>query len=458
MTFPGLNIGMDETVVSSNYNNQGYPHAVYGWYVAVVLLIANITAFIDRMILSLLVEPIKADLGFTDTQIGLLQGFVFSIFYASVGLPLGRMADYMNRRNIITAGICFWSVMTACCGLARNFLTFFLARMGVGIGEATLGSSGYSLISDYFPKNRRSKPISLLAMGPYLGGGLSFLVGSLVISLIAGYGYQSLPLVGPLKPWQLTFIIVGLPGVLVGLLVLFTVKEPVRHDRITDRSAETKVLPWSATFSYIWSHRVVYGLLTIGTSFNAAIGYAFNSWTPAMVMRVFDWQATEIGFAYGWVLLVFGGGGTFVGGMWADWLGNRGHKDAYMRMMAIASVMLVLFILVGLLPSPYLMLVFVAIALFFLGSMVGVAMAAITQVTPNEFRGQVLALYLFVLIGIGAGLGPFGVAFISDYIIADPSRLNHSLSLFAAIFVPVPITCFWLCLRTYRKTVETLKH
>lgn len=436
----------------------GYPGTIYGWYIAIVLLLANVTSFVDRMILSLLVEPIKQDLLLSDTQIGLLQGFAFSMFYAIVGLPLGRMADYMNRRNIIAAGICFWSAMTACCGLARNFGTFFLARMGVGIGEATLSSSGYSLVSDCFPKDKRSKPISLLAMGPYLGGGLSFLLGSLVIALVADSSELMLPVIGALKPWQFTFIVVGLPGILVGLLVLLTVKEPHRHDRMTDRASIAKPLPWAETFRFIWSHRLVYALLTLGTSLNAAIGYAFNSWTPSLFIRNFGWEASEIGYAYGWILLIFGAGGTFFGGVWADWLVGKGYKDAYMRVMAIASLALVLFVVVGLVPNPHAMLAILVVALFVLGSMVGVAMAAITQVTPNEFRGQVLAIYMFVLIGVGAGLGPVGVAFISDYVIGDPSQLNYSLSLFALICVPVEIACFWLCLRPYGRALSEIRH
>ena len=442
---------------SPPYENH-YPSALYAWYVSTVLMVANIVSFIDRQIISLLIEPIKADLSLTDTQISILHGFAFAIFYALMGLPLGWMADRKNRRIIISAGITVWSLMTACCGLAKTFWVFFLARVGVGVGEATLSPCGYSMISDYFPRDKRSKPISLLAMGPYVGGGMSFILGGLVVKLVANSAALELPLVGVLQPWQTTFIVVGLPGVLVGLLVLLTVKEPARHDKLLKQSNGQETLPLSETFRFIASYLRVYTTITLGYSTTAMLGYGLLAWTPSLFIRNFAWTPSEVGLIFGLLVLVCGGIGTFFGGVWADWLIEKKHADAYLRVSVYGAVGLLFFILAPLAHNVVVVLCLLAPTLFFVGIHVGVGMACITQVTPNEFRGQVLAIYLFVLILIGAGLGPFVVAFFTDYVFKDPLLIHYSLSLFGGIFVPVAFIIFYSGLKPFARMIEEIRH
>lgn len=435
-----------------------YPNPVYAWYVATVLMIANIVSFIDRQIISLLIEPIKADLSLTDTQISLLHGFAFAIFYALVGILIGRLADSKNRRTIIAVGITAWSIMTACCGLAKTFWVFFLARVGVGVGEATLSPCGYSMISDYFPRDKRSKPISLLAMGPYVGGGMSFILGGLVVQLVANSAALELPVVGVLQPWQTTFIVVGLPGVLVGLLVLLTVREPVRHDKLLQPGNEQETLPLGETFRYIASHLRVYTAITLGYSTTAMLGYGLLAWTPTLFIRNFAWTPGEVGVVFGLLVLVFGGIGTLFGGVWADWLIEKKHSDGYLRVSVYGAAGLLIFVLAPLAPGAVMVLCLLAPTLFFVGIHVGVGMACITQVTPNEFRGQILAIYLFVLILIGAGLGPFMVAFFTDYVFKDPLLIHYSLSLFGGIFVPVAFIIFYSGLKPFAKMIEEIRH
>ena len=439
-------------------NKNHYPSTVYAWYVATVLMIANIVSFIDRQIISLLIEPIKADLSLTDTQISVLHGFAFAIFYALVGILIGRLADSKNRRTIIAIGITAWSIMTACCGLAKTFWVFFLARVGVGVGEATLSPCGYSMISDYFPRDKRSKPISLLAMGPYVGGGMSFILGGLVVQMVANSAALELPLVGVLQPWQTTFIVVGLPGVLVGLLVLLTVREPVRHDRLLEQGNGQKILPLSETFHFIATHLRVYTTITLGYSTTAMLGYGLLAWTPTLFIRNFAWTPGEVGLIFGLLVLVFGGSGTFFGGVWADWLIGKKRADAYLRVSVYGAVGLLIFVLAPLVPSAVMVLCLLAPTLFFSGIHIGVGMACITQVTPNEFRGQILAIYLFVLILIGAGLGPFMVAFFTDYVFKDPLLIHYSLSLFGGIFVPVAFIIFYSGLKPFAKMIEEIRH
>lgn len=438
-------------------DSTGYPSTIYAWYVAGVLMIANIVSFIDRQIISLLIEPIKADLSITDTQISILHGFAFAIFYAIMGIPLGRLADNKSRQKLIVAGITFWSLMTACCGLAKNFGTFFLARIGVGVGEATLAPCAYSMVSDYFPKDKRSKPISLLAMGPYIGGGLSFMIGGLVVQMVSQASAIELPVLGVLKPWQTTFIVVGLPGVLVAALVLLTVREPARKDKLVEAPSD-KPLPFSETLKFAKNHLRVYSALTFGYSTTALLGYGLLAWVPTLFIRNYGWTPAEIGFVFGLIVLLCGGGGTFFGGVWADWMVKRGYADAYLRVSVYGAVGLLVFVAAPLMPSPFLILLMLGVTMFFSGVHIGVGMAAVTQVTPNEFRGQLLAVYLFFLVLIGAGVGPFCVAFFTDYVFRDPYLVHYSLALFGAIFVPVALLIFYSGLKPYGRMIEEIRH
>ncbi|MGH8561818.1 MAG: MFS transporter, partial [Nevskiales bacterium] len=203
---------------------QGKPQSLgYAWYVVAVLMVAYVFSFIDRQILNLLVGPIRRDLGISDTQMSLLMGFSFALFYTICGIPLGRLADSKSRRTIIAVGIFFWSIMTAACGTARHYWQFFLYRMGVGVGEATLSPSAYSLIADYFPREVRATAISVYSMGIYIGSGLAFLLGGLVIKF-AGQAEVVLPVVGATRPWQLIFFMLGIAGILF-TFAMYTVRE-----------------------------------------------------------------------------------------------------------------------------------------------------------------------------------------------------------------------------------------
>jgi len=189
-----------------------------GWYLVVTLLIFYIFSFIDRQIISLLVEPIKRDLQVSDTQIGLLQGFAFAIFYTFFGIPIGRLADRVSRKKIIAAGVVIWSLMAALCGLAKNFSQLFLARIGVGVGEAALSPAAYSMITDAFPRQKLGRAFSFYNMGIPIGSGIALLVGGLVVVAVSGAGKTfTLPLFGEVRAWQFVFIVTGAPGLLLPL-------------------------------------------------------------------------------------------------------------------------------------------------------------------------------------------------------------------------------------------------
>ena len=221
-----------------------YPPAGYAWYVVGVLTLAYVLSFIDRQILSLMVEPIRRDLGISDKQMSLLMGASFAVFYTFFGIPLGRLADTRSRRGIIAVGIAFWSVMTTGCGLVNKFWQLALLRMGLGVGEASLSPSAYSLIFDYFRPAQRSTAISVYSMGIYIGSGLAFILGGLVIRSTSGQEHFILPLLGAMRSWQIVFFVVGLPGFLMSLLLL-TIREPERQGANRAKDGSTTVSPVS---------------------------------------------------------------------------------------------------------------------------------------------------------------------------------------------------------------------
>ncbi|MGH9914740.1 MAG: spinster family MFS transporter, partial [Pyrinomonadaceae bacterium] len=396
-----------------------YPTQGYAWYVVGVLMLAYVFSFIDRQILSLLVQPIRRDLGINDTQMSLLLGFSFAVFYSFFGIPLGRLADSRSRRTLIVIGFGLWSLMTAGCGLARNFVQMLLLRMGVGVGEATLSPAAYSLIADYFPAHRRSTALGVYSMGIYIGSGLAFLLGGVALSFASGQQLWQLPIVGSTRPWQVVFFIVGLPGLVLALLV-YTVREPVRRGmrmmKVANGTLKVEKVPFKEVFNYILANKRTFICHNVGFALLTLAAYGNSSWIPTFFIRKHGWTASEIGIIFGSIYGVFGVMGVVAGGRFADWLAGRGYRDANLRVGVIAALGFlpsgVLYLLV---PNGNLAAVLLIPTAFFVSAPWGVAAAAIQQMMPNAMRGQASALYLFAINLIGLGLGPTVVAVMTDY-------------------------------------------
>jgi len=319
----------------STYPYESSPYSrIYACYVVGLLMLAYIFSFVDRQIPTLMVEPLKKDLGISDTQFSLLHGFAFAIFYTLMGLPIGRLVDSVNRKYIITTGITLWSLMTAACGLAQNFWSLFLFRMGVGVGEATLSPAAYSIISDYFPKYIRGRALAVYTLGISIGIGLALMVGGAVVEGVAGLGDIALPFVGNVKAWQLVFFIVGLPGLFVALLS-FTIKEPVRQDKLQGDWSRGAV-PLKQVFLFVKARWQAYAYLFAGTSMVIIGNYAILAWTPSLFIRSHDWGIAQIGLWFGIVNAFFGSMGGYFGGWLTDRLFKSGYDDAPLR--AIESV------------------------------------------------------------------------------------------------------------------------
>ncbi|HET9448088.1 MAG TPA: MFS transporter, partial [Steroidobacteraceae bacterium] len=284
-----------------------WPSPARAWWTVAVLTFTYIVSFVDRTILSLLIEPIKADLSLSDTQIGLLQGMAFAVFYAVMGLPLGWLADRTSRRGLIATGAALWCAATAACGLASSFVQLFLARIAVGVGEAALSPAALSIFSDSFPKERRAVPIGVYAAAAALGAGLSLIVGGAVIQLVS-------------NRWQTAFVIIGLGG-LVLLPLLATIVEPARRNESAVAVGPTRIDRFIREHAdFMVRHYTAVGLYS-------AMIYAVLSWAPTLFVRVHGWTPGETGLRYGLVLLIFGGAGTVLGGVAASLLGKRGVQQ-----------------------------------------------------------------------------------------------------------------------------------
>ncbi|AQZ36278.1 MFS transporter [Pseudomonas sp. LPH1] len=416
------------------------------------MMVAYVLSFVDRQILNLLVEPIRRDLAINDTQMSLLMGLSFALFYTVCGIPLGRVADTRSRRGLIAVGILFWSAATAACGMAKLYWQFLLCRIGVGVGEAALSPAAYSLIADSFPAERRATAISVYSMGVYLGSGLAFLVGGLVIQFASAQGDVTLPVLGEVRPWQLIFLILGVAGVLFTLLML-AVKEPAR------RGAGAGVaVPLSEVGRYIRANRRTVLLHNFGFAGLAFAGYGSAAWVPTFYIRTYGWDAGQVGIVYGCIVAVFGCLGIVFGGRLADLMAKRGRSDANMRVGLYAALgALPMVVLFPLMETAFWASMLLAPAVFCLSMPFGVAPAAIQEIMPNSMRGQASAIYLFVITLIGLGVGPTAVALVTDFVFADDNALRYSLLIVTTLAVLMSIILLAKSLKPYRESVTRLE-
>ena len=433
-------------------NNNGYPSSARAWVTVAILMLAYVLSFVDRQILNLLVEPIRRDLAINDTQMSLLMGLSFALFYTVCGIPLGRVADTRSRRGLIAVGVLFWSAATAACGMAKLYWQFLLCRIGVGVGEAALSPAAYSLIADSFPAERRATAISVYSMGVYLGSGLAFLIGGLVIQFASAQGDVLLPVFGQMRPWQLIFIILGGAGVLFTLLML-AVKEPLRRG-----VGAGVAVPLVDVGRYIRANRTTVLCHNFGFAGLAFAGYGSAAWVPTFYIRTYGWDAGQVGIVYGCIVAVFGCLGIVFGGRLADWMAKRGRSDANMRVGLYAAFgALPLVLLFPLMETAFWASLLLAPTVFCLSMPFGVAPAAIQEIMPNSMRGQASAIYLFVITLIGLGVGPTAVALVTDFVFADDSALRYSLLIVTTLAVLMSIVLLGKSLKPYRESVVRLE-
>jgi MFS family permease len=426
-----------------------WPSPMRAWATVFLLVAAYATAFVDRQILALLVEPVSRDLGITDTQFSLLTGLAFTFFYTIMGIPFAWLADRGSRRNLILVAMVFWSAMTAACGMANSFATLFLARIGVGVGEAGLSPAAYSMIADSFPPARRARPLGVYAIGAIIGVGLAFIIGGAVIQWANSAPPVTLPLVGELKTWQLAFFAVSVPGPLLVLLML-PLREPQRHEK------PAVIDGGSTSFGGFLRERwLVFSLLSAGYSVIGVSIAAYMMWAPAFMMRSYGWPISRVGAVYGSILLVCSTTGIMLGGWWSDRLIAQGYKDAPLRVTMIGGLLALPFAVAApWAPTGTLAMATIAVMSLLFGLTQGLPAASLQAIAPNRLRARVMALYLLVGNIVAFTVGPTGVALISDYWLRDPSKIGIAIGMLSAVVVPLGVLSIWLARARFIATVD----
>jgi MFS family permease len=428
-----------------------WPRPAVAWFTVGVLVLAFIFSIADRIIISLLVDPIKADLDLSDSDMGLMMGPAFALFYAIMGLPIGRMVDKRSRTLIVSAGIFMWSIMTVLCGMARSFVELFLARVGVGVGEATLSPAAYSMIADSFPKEKLGRALGVYQSGAFFGVGFALIFGGLAIQFAKGAESIALPLIGSVKPWQMAFIAVGLPGVLVAGLMFF-VKEPIRQGIA---SAAEDDISLRQAFSFAFKRWRVFIAHYSGFALLALPMTTLATWVPAYFIRVVGLTPPETGLKLGLIVLIFSPVGVIAGGWFADTLFKKGHTDAALRVAVMAAAFMVpVSLLATQFSDPVIALALACPFAFGASISMGLAPTALQLVTPNRLRGQIGAAWMLFLNIITAILGPWAVGVINDAVFGDPLAVGQSIALVNTVAVIVGGLILWVTWAPFRQAAE----
>jgi MFS family permease len=421
-----------------------YPARPYAWTVAAILIATAVLSYTDRQVLSLLVDPIRADLRISDTQISLLLGTAFAVIYGIAGIPLGFLADRISRRNLIFAGVCVWSVGTIACGFSHTFGELFASRIVVGLGEAALSPAAISLISDYFPASRRGTAVAFFLSGIAMGSGAAILIGGAVLHGIELGVLNGTPLAA-YAPWRMVLLVIGGPG-LVWALAILVIREPVR--RATEEAATTggvgdggawRTTPWARVVP-------IYVVLAAASFVDNAVG----AWAPTLLIRDFGRDPAQIGVELGLLLTAGFGGGVLAGGMLADRASSRGGWPQKLRVCLCSGLLI--------LPASLLMnsgnfrFVLAGVPLYYAlsGIVTAVGFSAILDVVPNRSRGLAMSMSFFLNVALGAGLGPTAVALAGAHVFAANAGLGPPIVFTVALGYLTVLAAVWAALTMFR--------
>lgn len=426
-----------------------YPRRAYAWLVVGALVIAALVAFVDRQVVAIVVDPMKTDLGVGDTEIGWLYG-VFAIFYAVAALPIAWLADNRSRKHIIAVGIFFWSLMTMCCGLSRTFWQLFLARVGVGVGEATLTPAATSLLGDYFPREQLPLAMSVYQTGAIMGSGLAFIVGGVVLGLVEEGEPWVLPVIGQLKPWQQTFVFVGAPGFVLAMLFLL-LREPLRRRSVA--RAGIAQAPLGEVVGFYRQHLPTLALHHVGFLSLALMGYAFVFWSVSYFVRVHGADAAAASQTFGWIFLVTGPLGPILVAVLARRLSERGRADANITAGMVGGALAVpVIILIQFAPDIFWAFVLYVPAMILINSPFGIAAGSLPVITPPHLRAQVAAVYMLVG-ALGMMLGPPIAGAFNEHVFPGDDGVRYSLMTLTGVFGLLGVACLWTGRRHYARSM-----
>ena len=421
-----------------------YPRRGYAWTVVAILIATAVLSYTDRQVLSLLVDPIRADLGISDTQISLLLGTAFALVYGIAGVPLGYLADRTSRRNLIFGGVLVWSIGTIACGLSQSFGQLFAGRLVVGLGEAVLSPAAISLISDYFPPSRRGTAVGCFLSGIAMGIGASILVGGGVLHLIQLGALANTPLATQ-QPWRLVLLVIGAPGFFWALAIL-AIREPVR--RATEKPVASAGAGdergWRSTG---WARVVpIYLVVAIASLVDNAVG----AWAPTLLTREFHMDRAQVGVQLGILLTAAFGGGVLVGGLLADSAAARGGWSRKLLVCLIAAALILP--VAAAINMAHATVVLLSVPAYFAlsGIVTACGFSAILDVVPNRSRGLAMSISFFLNVAVGGAVGPTAVALLSDHVFGSEAGLGPAISVTVAAAYGLSIAALLATLSIFR--------
>jgi MFS family permease len=427
----------------------------YRWYVVGLLLLVSVLAYLDRLVMSLLIQPIKVDMGLTDTQAAILSAGAFAVFYILMGVPLGRMVDKKPRPALLAICMAFWSAMCAACGFAVNFLTLFLARAGVGVGEAALNPAAISIISDYFKKNEVAQPLSYYSLGVYAGGGFALLLGGQMIAWALTLPPMHVMEGVDLSGWRLVFIAAGLPGLIVAPLVWLTIRE-LKSRGAAPGGEAVSTAETASIWPYLKANARTFSLLGLGfVAFGFNI-YALLTWNPAMMQRSFGWTPQDIAFAYGWVYLIGGTSGGLLAPVLMRWLQARGAMAPAVTLSAVGCALMAgSSVAAPLMPTMEACLAVTLISLFTWALTLSLSFVVLASATPGSLRGAMTGVYMVVMNASGGILGPLLVGWMTDHWLGA-ENLNVALAIIGGVFMPIAVVSLWAARRGHAALERTV--
>ncbi len=427
-----------------------WPSRSAAYYALAVIILATMLNFFDAQVFGMMAQRIKVDLHLSDEKLGFLIGPANVIFYVLVGIPMARLVDIYSRRIVLACGVAAIGGITALGGLAQSFTQLFTSRMLVGAGGSAHAPGAYSMLADYFPPDRLPRAIGILQLGFIGGNSLGIFLGGYLIAFAATWPvthWMGLTLHG----WQMILMMVGAPGLIISVLLLLAREPPRRGTAVQGRA-----MPVSTVLHEIWSRRAIYGPLFIGLAFIATQTMGIQPWRAPFLIRTYGWDEARIGRWFGPIFLIASLIGATCGTLLVEWLSKR-YKDAHVRASTILFAAAAPFeIIAPLMPSGELSLLCVGV-----GTVCGLASAvpqnaAIQRITPNEMRGQVTAVYLFMFIVFGA-IGSQLIGSLTQRLFHSDADLWKTIVLTASVLMPLAAITISRGIRPYGREVERLE-
>jgi MFS family permease len=441
----------NDASVSDTPKLDDYPPRGYAWTVVAILVATAILSYTDRQVLSLLVDPIRADLGISDTQISLLLGTAFAVVYGVAGIPLGYLADRISRRNLIFCGVLVWTIGTLACGLSQSFGQLFAGRLVVGLGEAVLSPAAISLISDYFPPSRRGMAVGCFLSGIAMGIGAAILIGGGVLHFVQLGALAGTPL-ATLAPWRLVLLLIGAPGLLWALVIL-AIREPPRQagDESRRHAAIEPVASAPTSQPSGWSRVIpIYLVVAIASLVDNAVG----AWAPTLLTREFHMDRAQVGMELGIMLTAAFGGGVLVGGWLADRAGVSGGWSRKLLVCLIAGALILP--VAASINAAHVTVVLLSIPAYFAlsGIVTACGFSAILDVVPNRSRGLAMSISFFLNVAVGGAVGPTAVALASEHVFGSEAGLGPAISVTVAGAYGLAIVALLAALAKLRSRVS----